>query len=69
MNSAPIITANWNVPSGNQWLVPLGVGCGRLFKIGKRPVNAQVGYYNFVVAPDNGPDWELRLQFNLLFPK
>jgi hypothetical protein len=69
VNTAPIITANWNAPSGDQWLVPLGAGFGKLFKIGKRPINAQAGYYNYVVSPDGGPDWQLRLQFNLLYPK
>jgi hypothetical protein len=69
VNTAPIITANWNAPSGSQWLVPLGAGFGKLFKIGKRPINAQAGYYNYVVSPEGGPDWQLRLQLNLLFPK
>ena len=31
--------------------------------------NTQLGYYNYVVKPDNGPDWQLRAQINLLFPK
>jgi hypothetical protein len=69
VNTAPIITANWEAASGQQWLVPLGAGVGKLFRIGKQPFNAQAGYYNFIIAPDNGPDWELRLQLNLLFPK
>jgi len=69
VNSAPIITANWQAESGQQWLLPLGVGAGKLFRVGKLPINAQVGYYNYVVAPDNGPDWQLRAQINLLFPK
>ncbi len=69
VNSAPIITSNWQAESGQQWLVPLGLGAGKLLKIGKLPINAQLGYYNYVVAPDNGPDWQLRAQINLLFPK
>jgi hypothetical protein len=69
VNSAPIITANWNAESGQGWLVPLGVGLGKVFRIGKLPINAQVGYYNYVVKPDNGPDWQLRAQVNFLFPK
>jgi len=69
INSAPIITANWEAASGQEWLVPLGVGAGKLFRIGKLPINAQVGYYNYVVKPDGGPDWQLRVQVNLLFPK
>jgi hypothetical protein len=69
INSAPIITANWEAESGQEWLVPLGVGTGKLFRLGKLPINAQMGYYNYVVSPDNGPKWQLRAQINLLFPK
>jgi len=69
VNTAPIITANWDASSGQQWTLPLGAGFGKLFKIGKMPLNGQVGYYNYVVAPDNGPEWQLRVQLNLLFPQ
>ena len=72
VNTAPIITANWKAPEGQQWLVPLGAGVGKLFRIGKQPFNGQVGYYYYVVSADQGPaspDWQLRVQLNLLFPK
>lgn len=69
INSAPIITANWNAADGEQWTVPVGVGAGKVFRVGKLPINAQVGYYNYVIAPTNGPDWQLRAQINLMFPK
>jgi hypothetical protein len=69
VNSAPIITANWNAESGQEWLVPIGVGLGKIFRIGKLPINAQMGYYNYVVKPDNGPDWQLRAQVNFMWPK
>ncbi len=69
LNTAPIITANWEAESGQEWLVPLGVGAGRVFRMGKLPVNVQMGYYNYVVSPDNGPDWQLRAQLNFMFPK
>ena len=69
VNSAPIITSNWKAESGQQWLLPLGVGAGRVFKIGNLPTNLQVGYYNYVVKPDNGPDWQLRAQVNFMWPK
>jgi hypothetical protein len=36
---------------------------------GKLPVNTQLsGYYN-VVRPDGGPNWQLRLQVQFMFPK
>jgi len=69
LNSAPIITANKEAESGNQWTLPLGAGAGKLFKIGKLPVNGQVGYYGYVVKPEGGPKSQLRVQLVLLFPK
>ncbi len=69
VNTAPIITANWDAACGQQWLVPVGAGVGKVFRMGKLPVNAQAGYYNYIVAPDNGPAWQLRAQLNFLFPK
>lgn len=69
LNSAPIITANWNASKGNEWTVPLGIGAGRLFRVGKLPINGQIGYYQNVVKPENGPDSQFRFQVVLLFPK
>jgi len=69
VNTAPIITANWEADSGNQWTVPLGLGGGRLTRVGTTPVNFQVGAYRYVVSPDGGPDWQFRAQIVLLFPK
>jgi hypothetical protein len=69
LNSAPIITANWEASSGNKWTIPLGAGFGKLFRWGKQPINAQAGYYFNVVKPDGGADSQLRFQITLLFPK
>ncbi|MCG2462319.1 transporter [Flavobacteriaceae bacterium F89] len=69
VNSAPIITANWEASSGNQWTIPLGAGLGKLFRVGKLPINAQAGYYFNVEKPAGGPDSQLRVQATLLFPK
>ena len=68
--SAPVITANWKAGAGNRWTVPFGIGVGRLFRLGKQPVNVSIhGYYN-AVHPDNiYADWQLRTQFQFLFPK
>ena len=38
-------------------------------KWGKQPVNLQASAYYNVVTPDNGADWQLRLQAQFLFPK
>jgi hypothetical protein len=69
ISSAPIITANWKADSGNKWTVPFGGGIGKIFRIGKQPVNAQVQAFYNVEKPVNGPDWTLRLQLQFLFPK
>jgi hypothetical protein len=69
VSTAPVMTANWEADSGNQWTVPVGGGVGRVFKIGKQPVNVKLaGYYN-VEKPDNASDWNLQFSFTFLFPK
>jgi hypothetical protein len=70
LTSSPIITANWEADSDNTWTVPFGGGFGRLFKIGKLPVNTQLQAFYNVEKPDIlGPDWTLRLQVQFLLPK
>ena len=70
VNSVPIITADWTAESENQWIVPLGIGGGRLLMIGgKFPLNVQTGLYNNVVRPDFGPEWQWRFQVQFVLPK
>jgi hypothetical protein len=71
LTSAPINTANWKASSesGNRWTIPVGGGGGKLFRVGKRPINTSLqGYYN-VEKTEFGGDWQLRIQVQLLFPK
>jgi len=68
--SAPIITANWKADSGDKWTIPFGGGFGKLFRIGKLPVNTSIQAYYNVAKPDPlGPRWTLRCQVQFLFPK
>ena len=69
LTTAPIITANWEADSDNTWTVPFGGGVGRVFKIGKQPVNLKVAGYYSVERPDNASDWNLQAQLTFLFPK
>ena len=69
LNYSPVISYNWAADSGNAWTVPVGGGVGKVFHIGKQPVNAKVAAYYMVESPDNGPDWQLQLQLQFLFPK
>jgi hypothetical protein len=68
---APIITANWNAPSGNVWLVPVGGGMGRIMRLGFQPVNVSVQAYGNAKRPDNfpSPTWQLKFQIAFLYPK
>lgn len=69
LTSAPIATVNWEAENDEKWTVPLGGGVGKIFHLGKLPVNTQIsGYYN-VVRPDDAANWQLRLQVQLMFPK
>ena len=69
MTTAPIITADWTAPSGQQWTVPVGGGFGRVFKIDGQAYNASIAAFYNAVRPNNTADWNLRLSFALLFPK
>jgi hypothetical protein len=67
--SAPIMTANWEADSGERWTVPLGGGFGRVFSIGRQPINAGLQFYDYVETPTFGPEWQVRVQVQFLFPK
>ena len=69
LTSAPIMTVNWKADSGQQWTVPLGGGVGKIFHLGRLPVNTQLSAYYNVVHPDDGANWQLRAQMQLMFPK
>jgi len=68
--SAPIWQANWRLSDGNQWLIPLGAGIGKIFKIGKLPVNFNAhAYYNTAMQDPNWGRWQSRFQMQFMFPK
>ena len=66
--SSPILTVDWNA-NGQRWTVPLGGGVGKIFHLGKLPVNTQISAYYNVVKPDFGANWQIRAQVQLMFPK
>jgi hypothetical protein len=69
LTSSPVITMNWLAPSGQQLTLPVGGGVGKIFHLGKLPVNAQIGAYYNAVRPDYGSDWQIRAQIQFMFPK
>jgi hypothetical protein len=42
---------------------------GKIFHLGKLPVNTQLSAYYNVETPTFGADWQLRFQIQLMFPK
>jgi hypothetical protein len=71
LTSQPIISANWNAPSGNVWLVPFGGGVGRIMRLGFQPVNLSAQAYVNAKRPDVLPSatWQLKFQIAFLYPK
>ena len=64
-------TANWKVNGLNRWTVPFGWSFGRIVRVGKLPINAQLGAYYNLINPQDLPygKWQVRLQVAMLFPK
>lgn len=67
--SSPIVTANWEAPSGEQWRAPFGGGAGRLIRLGRRAVDLQAQVFYNVIHPETQPHakWSLRIQLQFLF--
>ena len=55
--------------SSERWTIPVGGGIGRVFRIGKQPINAALKAYYNVQSPTTGSDWQLQFQIQFLFPK
>ena len=69
LTSSPSIIATWGESRPNRWLVPLGGGLGKVFSVGSQRMSSTLESYYHVVSPQIGPDWQLRFQLTLLFPK
>jgi hypothetical protein len=69
ITSMPIMTFNWEAPSGEESTIPLGGGFGRVFRVGNRPMRFQIQGFGYAEKPSGGPDWALNFQLSLLFPK
>ena len=67
--SAPIISANWRAPASQQWLIPLGGGIGRTFRVGPKNWAGSIQAYYNVVKPDAAPNWAVRFQVVAPIPR
>jgi len=64
--SSPLMTANWVASGKDQWTVPVGGGFGRVFKLGKRTLNARVQLFGNVERPSGGGTWASQFQIQFL---
>jgi hypothetical protein len=69
LSTAPIITANWDAPSGTEWTVPVGVGITRTTVFNRRPMNIGFQYYSNVERPDGSAGQTFRFIIALLYPQ
>jgi len=69
INFAPLITANWEAPSGEQWTVPLGGGISQVLPMKGIFLNIGAQYYANVVHPTLGPTSSFRFVIAAAIPK
>lgn len=64
VTSSPTIGADWKAAPGNRWLVPFGLGFGRVVGAGSRQLSAEVGAYYSLIHPRSAPypKWLFSLQ-------
>ena len=64
------ILANWKASSGNVWTVPVGVGVGKVVKLGHLPVKFQLALQYMPVRPrSSGQEWDVQVQITPVLPK
>lgn len=69
VDSSPEMLANWKTDSNNRWVIPMGAGFGKFFRIHNRPMIIRAaGFYN-VERPTNAAKWEIRIGFDFVFKK
>jgi hypothetical protein len=67
---SPNITMNWKAEKDdNRFTVPVGLGVGKLVKLGKLPVKIQLqGQYSVIHPDDYGQRWNFQLQVIPVIP-
>ena len=62
-------TANWEAADGNVWTVPLNVSVSKLTRLGPFPFSLGSGVGVYIVSPEGGPSWKLRMTMTLILPR
>lgn len=69
INTSPTMSYNWEAGSGDEWVVPLGAGIGKVFRFGKMPVDMRISAYWNAEAPESAADWFTEFTIKFIFPK
>jgi hypothetical protein len=67
ITSKPIIAANWKASSDERWLVPVGGGIGKVFRIGRFGLSLETQAFGYPERPAGGPNWSVGVAAKVLF--
>ena len=62
-------TGNWESPTGEDWTVPILFNVSKVTRLGPFPFSLGGGLGVFVVTPDGGPEWKLRMTGTVILPR
>jgi hypothetical protein len=64
------ILADWTAPSPDVWTIPVGLGLGKVVKLGRLPVKIQLAVQYMPVHPRiSGQEWNVQVQITPVIPK
>ena len=64
---SPTMSHDRKAPSGQRWVIPIGVDVGRTFTIGSQGISLQIGAYDNVKKPTGAAEWVLDTQVSWLY--
>lgn len=65
----PIISANWKAGHNERWILPLGGGFGRTFKVGNQTMLSRLEAYYNIEKPEGAPEYSVSFTIQFVFPK
>ena len=67
LRASPNISIDWEADSDNKLTLPIGIGIGKMFKVGPMPVMLMAEYQYSLIAPDDiGKESTIMLQANFI---
>jgi hypothetical protein len=64
------VLANWEADSGEVWTVPIGLGIGKVMKLGPVPVKFSLAAQWMPIHPDDfGQKWNIQVSISPVVPK